>query len=367
MRVGVNATFLGEKSTGVGVYARKVSQAMAALHSDTSVFSPVPIEGIPVEKTVRVPAVLQGSAKFGNNLQRFLYLTCILPMRCVMRGIDVLYCPITEFPFVPGSAQVSHIHDLHPLLFPEQFGLASARFRLSLRFLRRSVRRVVVSSEHVKGQLLQLSVIPDERIDVVPLACDTGLFRPEPAGRREALIEKYGLKGPYILFVGSLFPYKNLETLVRAFLSAKARLAQSLVVVGRRELSPGPLAEDERIFYLDYVPSADLPLIYSFADLFVHPSKSEGFGLAPLEAMACGTPVIASRAASLPEVVGDAGILFDPADDEDLARLLVRVLGDNTLRNELRERGFRQVRKFTWEKTARGILDSCEKALVKTT
>ena len=110
--------------------------------------------------------------------------------------------------------------------------------------------------------------------------------------------------------MGNLFPYKNIRALAEAFLKIKDRIDHCLVIVGRKEFAAGQLITDERILYMDYVPDEDLPRFYSYADLLVHPSLSEGFGLTPLEAMACGTPVVSSNAGALPEVVGDAGMSF---------------------------------------------------------
>lgn len=364
MRIGINATFLYEKPTGACIFTREVSKAMSVIHKEMLIFSPLANNDLPLYYVYKVPYGLKGSQRFSNNIYRFFYINTLLPLLCKLKGIDVLYCPILEFPFIPSVPLVVHIHDLHFIHFPSEFGLAAPRMRLSLRILKKSASRIIVSSQFVKRELLDMNIDKD-RIDVVPLAYNSNLFRPVPDNLKKDFFKKYKLKERFILFVGSLFPYKNLKVLIEAFSKIKNQIPHCLVVVGRREFSTGSLVNDERILYMDYVAAEDLPFFYSCADLFVYPSLREGFGIPPLEAMACGTPVISSNKGSLPEVVGNAGILFDPEDSENLSELVLMVLNNEGLRKEMIENGLSHVKKFSWEKTAKAILKSCERALSK--
>lgn len=363
MKVGINATFLTRNPTGLGVFTRETTRHISGLERDFIVFSPVAVKGVSEDFLYKVPSSIGGSLNLRNNLMRFLYLNTRLPLLCRSRKVDVLFCPMMEFPFMPLVPLVVQVHDLHPVKFASQFGLSSVHFRISLNLLEKSARRVTVSSEFVKKELLDAVRIKEEMIDVVPLAYDKDRFYPGDREQKGAFMAKYSLKRPYILTVGNLFPYKNIDSLVDAFLKIKGSIAHSLVVVGRKDLAGRRLRDDERVLYTDYVSDEDLPKFYSYADLAVHPSLSEGFGIAPLEAMACGTPVICSDRASLPEVVADAGLLFDPADETALGELILKVLGNEGLRRELSAKGLKRARLFSWEKTASGILDSCRKAL----
>lgn len=365
MKIGINATFLNDKPTGAAVYAKEVSCILAERHKDILFFSPVAYDDIPLEYICKTPDALKGSPDLSNSLYRAFYINTVLPVMCKLKHIDILYCPILEFPFIPLIPSVVHIHDLHFIHFSAQFGLAALRMKLSLKLVNNTVRRVIVSSEFVKRELIKKAVIEESRIDVVPLAYNSAVFRPVPAEMKERFLHKYNIKGNYILFVGSLFPYKNLKTLMAAFLKIKHKIPQFLVVAGRREFSADPLIGDERVLYLDYVAAEDLPFLYSYADLFVYPSLMEGFGIPPLEAMACGSPVISSNGGSLPEVVGNAGMLFDPMDADYLSRLIEELADNEAHRKELAERGFENIKRFSWEKTAEGILRSCEKAIRK--
>jgi len=365
MKIGINATYLNDRPTGTGVFAKEITLALLQIHKELIFYSPVADHDIPSASLCRVPAAMKGSSRMANNLLRVFYLNTVFPLLCKKQGVEVLYCPLTEFPFVPIVPAVVHIHDLHPIYYPYEFGLGSERFRFSLKIVNAAAKRVVVSSDFVKGELLRTTHIGENKIDVVPLAYSSALFRPMPAEMRRDFFDRYRLKENYILFVASLFPYKNLKTLVDAFLQIKGRIPHSLVVVGRKDISPEPLSTDNRIIYMDYVPAEDLPFFYSYADVFVNPSLSEGFGIASLEAMACGTPVIASNRGSLPEVVGEAGILFEPLDSDHLGRLIMKVITNKGLLKELACKGLEHVKKFSWGKTAEGILASCEKALGK--
>ncbi|MBI5100514.1 MAG: glycosyltransferase family 4 protein [Nitrospirae bacterium] len=363
MKIGINAAHLNETPTGIGVFTREVSEALLRQHKDIEIFTSLPPASFPDGQVSKVPEIIQGSTAFLQNLCRFLYLNLVLPGKGNKDKIDLLYCPMLEFPYAPMSRLVVTVHDLHPLLFPAQFGHSARYFKLSLRLLKKAASRVTVVSHFVKKELLNATDLEEDKIDVIPNGYDKTLFRPQALSAKQAFMERYSLKGNYILFVGNLFPYKNVRTLTEAFLRVKDRLDHELVIVGRKDLGGETLPLDDRILYMDYVPYHDLPGFYSYADLLVHPSLAEGFGFTPLEAMACGTPVLSSNRASLPEVVGEAGILFDPLDGASLGSLMVDVLGNKTLLRELGDKGTRQAEKFSWDRTASGLMKTFEKAM----
>jgi glycosyltransferase involved in cell wall biosynthesis len=207
--------------------------------------------------------------------------------------------------------------------------------------------------------------IPPEKVEVVYLGiCEN--FRPLPEGEVEAFRKKRGLPERFILFVGTIEPRKNLTRLIEAFslLSPLSPLPfpfspLPLVIVGAKGwlyeevfAKVEELGLEREVIFPGYIPWGELPLWYNAATIFVYPSLYEGFGLPPLEAMACGTPVIASNASSLPEVVGDAGILVSPGDVDGLAEAMKLLLSDETLREDLSRRGLRRAKGFSWEKTA---------------
>jgi glycosyltransferase involved in cell wall biosynthesis len=229
------------------------------------------------------------------------------------------------------------------------------RYRLG-KILDHSAAIIAVSAS-TRDDICRFYPIPREKIRVIPLGYDRELFRPRQA---PGVLGRYGLQGiPYLLSVGSDMPRKNLLRLARSFAIMRDR-SHHLVLAGLHatEAKKRILAEaaaagaQDRIRFLDYVRDEDLPVLYSGATLFCYPSLYEGFGLPVLEAMACGTPVVASNTTSLPEVAGQAAILVDPTDCEELAAALDLVLDDTRRRESMRAAGLKQVASFSWERAA---------------
>ena len=259
------------------------------------------------------------------------------------------------------------VHDLwldrHPKYSKKFFGQAASFLRTRRRAW--GAARVLTVSQHSSRDIQELYGLPQDRISVIPNGV-SGDFRPEFDPSRFSKIQsRYGIpSGPYFLFLGGADPRKNHTTLFRAYAQSPA-FSQNhyLVVVGNSTHRFGSVIETGRLFgILDRIVCTgpvsldDLRLLYSHADLFVFPSRYEGFGLPVLEAMACGTPVIASDTTALPEVAGDAAILVNPEDPAELAQAMVRVLEDSNLRQALRTRGFERARLFSWERAARQTL-----------
>ena len=281
-------------------------------------------------------------------------------------GAALLHVPYFAGPLRSPLPLVVTVHDVIPLLFPAY--RASLAMRLYLRLVSRTARRadaVITDSEHSKRDIVRLLGIPAERITAIPLAADPR-FRPASDPERLAeLRRRFDLPGPVIFNVGGLDARKNLPALIEAFALALPDLdpATRLVIAGRPHtdnprLYP-PLEPVVRRFGLEkhvVLPGAvseeDKVGLYQVADLYVYPSLYEGFGLSPLEAMACGTPVIAANRSSLPEAVGDGGLLVEPEPSE-LARAIRQVLLDDRLREDLARRARRRAAQFSWERTAR--------------
>ena len=200
------------------------------------------------------------------------------------------------------------------------------------------------------------------------LAADA-CYTPQPEGPGGAFVKD--LPRPYVLNVGTLEPRKNLDGLLRAFAQAKkSGVPHTLVIAGARGWGDSRLAPLLRelgiagsVIFTGFVEDEDLPYLYAGADFFVYPSFYEGFGIPVLEAMACGTPVIASNTSSIPEVAGDAALLVDPHSDAELSASILRLAGDERLRQELRERGLSRAALFSWEKTVNETLKVYENVL----
>lgn len=274
--------------------------------------------------------------------------------------IDIVHFPHYNVPFCYQGSYVVTIHDLIHLKYPEYLKNAIAR-----RYAKMLMRHAVYHAEHIftvseysKKDLIDYFHIPEDKITVTYNAADHQFHR-KKSEKVEYLRSKYHIANDkkIILYVGNLKPHKNLKTLLEAYTKLKHQSRYILILVGKAfehnrtrdtELRYGIKSG---VITTGTVDNETLVDLYNIADLFVLPSLYEGFGIPPLEAMACGTPVICSSTSSLPEVVGNAALLFDPRNADELAQCIERLSEDTTLYSELVERGFLRVRMFDWDKT----------------
>jgi glycosyltransferase involved in cell wall biosynthesis len=298
-----------------------------------------------------------------NPWMRILWEQGAQPWVAWRERLDLLHALAYVTPVVVSCPTVVTVHDLSFVRYPEAFRPFN---RLYLRVMtRRSVfraSRVIADSFSTRDDMVRLWGVPAGRISVVPMGVE-GEFRPVPAAAVETFRRQQGLPQRFVLYLGTLEPRKNVSAAVEAF----ARWVQAsrdreiwLVVAGAKGwhyesifARVQALGLSDRVLFPGYVPTAELPEWYRAAEIFIYPSLYEGFGLPPLEAMACGTPVITSNTSSLPEVVGDAALLVDPYDVDAIADALARLLEDAELRQRLREAGLARARLFSWERTAR--------------
>jgi glycosyltransferase involved in cell wall biosynthesis len=277
---------------------------------------------------------------------------------------DLFLATLLIAPWLGPGRVVPLVYDLIPFRFPQWYGRDAIRLERRLRTAARQARIWMTISEATRSDLQEFLGIPADSIRVVYPGVDP-IFRPSaPSSRRQELFNRYGIDSPYILYVGGYGAHKNVEILLRAFSLVREKSCRRcrLVLVGPRRWAKEGLAgtsdlhQDGAVSFLGYVPRDDLALLYGAAEVFLSVSLYEGFGLPALEAMACGTPVVASNAGPLPEVVGDGGILVDPTDEPAIGEALARVLTDDGLRQELRARGLRQAARFSWTEAARQTL-----------
>ena len=338
--VVVNGRFLSQPVTGVQRYATEVTRR------------------------------LEGRIRFakprmaGRGAAGHLWEQLVLP-RYLTPG-DLLWSPANTGP-VRVPSQVVTIHDLSVIDHPEWFGRRfAAWYRWLLPRLARTVRLVLTDSEFSKSRLCSEFALPDPWVVVVHPGVDER-FGPVTPARIEAVRRKHSLPQAYFLAGGSLEPRKNLRTTFEAWEHVYVRHPDCrLLVFG----APGGAFRGRGfdripagVILQGYVDDTDLPALYAGAIGFVYVSLYEGFGLPVLEAMACGTPVICSSTTSIPEVVGEAGLLVDPLDPRALADAMASVLADRNLRSDLRERGQRRARTFSWERTAAETWEALQEAM----
>lgn len=295
--------------------------------------------------------------------------------RDLLSNVDVYHSPHFNIPLRKSKRAkiVTTINDLIHLsnvLPMNMIYKAYARFLLK-QAVTRSTQLITISS-FSKQEILKYFDVPENKISVAYCGVDNNIFKPREKAAFEVLSDKLNLRSKYILITGSLRPHKNLSNLIRSFglLVKNHQIPHKLVIVGEDRgfrINPREMPIDsalrKKMLYTGYLTEEELAILYSFCDVFVFPSVYEGFGLPPLEAMACGAPVIASERTSLPEVLGEAGLLVDPLNIDHIASAILRVLINGEYRNKMKEMSLEQSKKFSWLESAIVYLESYRRAL----
>ena len=368
MRIAIDARKL--RDFGIGTYIRNLLRHLARLDKSTEFIVLCRDEdcAFAAELGENFRAVPERSRGYSFREQ------IAVPLNLRRERVALFHAPHYVLPAITPCPSVVTIHDCIHLRFPQylpnKFGYAYARSALWIATHRSA--RVLTVSEASKRDILKYFRIPESKITVIYNAIDER-FSEEPAADDVMRVqERYQLYDPFVLYAGNIKPHKNLERLIEAFyLIRRGELAHvKLLIIGdeiskyaalRRTVHRYKLHQHVRFF--GFVPDATLAILYRLARVFVFPSLYEGFGLPPLEAMASGTPVITSNVSSLPEVAGDAAMLIDPYEPDAIAGAMKRVLSDDRLREDMRERGFARVREFSWDRSVRRVREIYEEVL----
>jgi glycosyltransferase involved in cell wall biosynthesis len=357
VRIGIDGRLVFYHKAGIGQYILRLSQALARIDQEDEFI-------LFKSRKDRTLLVDQPNFKIQKlwtpSHHRFERLA--MSVELAPFALDVLHSPDFIPPAGARCPTVITVHDLAFLLYPRFLTRESARYYGQVDEAARTAAHIIAVSESTKRDTVRLLGVPEEKITVIYEAAHP-LFT--PVTNEEALARArahYDLPEEFILFVSTIEPRKNIPTLLRAFrrLRDNYKSQATLVIAGHR----GWLVEEvdavieelqlgNTVRCLGGVPNEELVFLYNAAKLFVLPSFYEGFGLPPLEAMACGTPVIVSDTSSLPEVVGDAGWLVHPEDVEGLTVAMYRILSDENLRREMRAKGLKRAATFSWERAAR--------------
>ncbi len=364
MRIAIDAHSIGTRLGGNESYAANLIEALAQIDSVNHYTLYVTTAEAIDRYRQRWPNFLVRSTRPHTPLIR-IPLTLSAELR--KNPVDVLHVQFTAPPFCPCPVVVS-VHDLSFEHLPQTFHRRSrTQLRLTVRHSVRRAARVLTLSEHTRNDVIETYGIAGPMIEVIPIAASPK-FKPVRDDKElQRVRHTYRITSDYILSVGSIQPRKNLVRLVRSYTLLRDKLGADklpkLVFVGKRAwlydetlraLEDASLGDS--VILTGYVPESDLPALYSGATCFVYPSIFEGFGLPPLEAMQCGTPVIIGNRTSLPEVVGDAALAVDPFDVNAIAGAIEQILNKPALRDELRVRGLERAKMFDWHETARRTL-----------
>ncbi len=361
MHVCLDVSPTAQQHAGLGRYAGEIARALSDYKPDVDLTLFYNRQG-----EARLPDYLshlrQQTVNLGNKPWRMGVLLSRLtrwPMDKTFGAVDIFHATNHLLAHFGQAKTIFTLHDLIFLHYPA-YHLPYNRWYLTFAMPRylRAADVIITPSICSKQDAIKFYGLPEEKIKVIYEAA-APIFRPatDPT-HLECIRQKYGLPQKFILHVGTIEPRKNLTRLLAAFKPLLAEWpALKLVLIGKKGWLYADffqklrnLGLEEAVIFPGYIAEADLPACYQLAEVFVYPSLYEGFGLPPLEAMACGTPVVSSDSSSLPEVVGDAGLLVNPTDPAALTGALQRALADEALRADLSRRALAQARKFSWHR-----------------
>lgn len=351
---------------GVGNYLINLVRSLQnlTLEEEILVFAhqrTIPLFGFPANPQVTIITLKDKSPAL-----RLLWEQTSLPILLQRYQINVLHSPHYTIPLLARCRRVVTVHDLTFFLYP-QFHQAGKQifFRTMISLSSRSADAVITISENTRQDLLRLLHTPPNKVITIPLGVGVEFNHIQDPLVLSRVKQKYQLPERFFLYVGTLEPRKNISVLIEAFQRYRQTEGDaSLVLVGQKGWMVDALIRELHrsttgswLRWLEYVPQEDLPAIYNLAIALIYPTMYEGFGLPPLESMACGTPVISSDMGAIRELVDQAGLLFSPTDADDFARGMTALASDSALRRTLMERGLRRASMYSWEKTAQQTLE----------
>jgi len=384
MRVVLNGWFIDQPNTGSGQYLRQLIARLPVLgpQHDYHLIAPhrnaFQVVDLNADFELRIAEFVQSEIRTPkSNFRKVLFEQSLIPRAAHALRADVMHVPYWAPPLNARVPIVVTIHDIIPLLLKEYRGGPLARLYTGLvAAAARGSSLILTDSEASKRDIIRHLGVPESHVRVVYLAADPR-YSPRPSALdRAAVRRKYDLPDHYVLYLGGFDPRKNVETALQLYTWGQDAIGQThpLVVAGRLPetgdgffVDPRQVAKqigvEDVVRFIGEVDEADKAALYQGATAFVYPSRYEGFGLPALEALACGVPVVGSDASSIPEVVGDAGMLVAPDDARAMAGALIAVVSEPPLHAALSERAVNQAARFSWEETVRETVAAYESAV----
>ena len=371
MRIGIDYTAAVRQGAGIGRYTRELVRALAELDRDNDYALFAAASGHRLLAKNWPPNFRTRSVPLSDRALAILWHRLRLPLwvELATGPVDIFHSPDFVLPPVRRAKTVLTVHDLSFIRYPQ---CADANLRAYLnQVVPRAVHQadlILADSQNTEGDLVELLGVEADKIEVLYPGVEDRFHPIEDQALLEEVRKRYNLPYQFVLGLGTLQPRKNFMRLIEAYsLLVSRHHALQLVIAGGKGwlyneifATVERLGLEEKVVFPGFVADEDLPALYNLTDLFVFPSLYEGFGIPPLEAMACGTPVITSDASSLPEVVGEAGLMVEAKDVEALAGAMKRILEDNALRERMIAKGAEQASKFTWGGAAFRLLSLYE-------
>ncbi len=372
MKIGIDARFYGPKQKGLGRYVQKLVENLEKVDLSN--------QYIIFLRKENWPEYQPANPRFKKALADYQWYSLkeqiLMPFKIRRSKVDLIHFPHFNLPIFCFKPFVVTIHDLVLKRFPTRrastlgpflYWLKNLAYRLVVFLAVKRAKKIIAVSNYTKKDILRYFRIKPEKIEVVYEG--TPELRTRLKCKNLFSEKRFYISGaslcakPYLLYVGNAYPHKNLERLILAFakLVKDKQMDCQLVLVGELDYFYRRLQEQfssvKGLFFTDFVSDKELAALYQSASLYVFPSLGEGFGLPPLEAMTYGLPVVSSRAACLPEILGQAAVYFDPTDIEDMAEKIKQVLKDKRIREKLIDQGFRRIQEYSWSKMARETLE----------
>lgn len=367
MHISINAHLLspgpGYRQAGVSGYIDQLLRHLWPLAPDVrwTVYAPPGVTRAMLDAPANA-AIRASRLPTTNPLARIVWEQAIAPAALLRDRPDALFCPLNVAPLLSPCPTVVTIHDLAFLRFDLHKAAKRRYLTLLTRLSARRADRIITVSEFTRREVLELLGVAPDRVTAIPNGRDPR-YMPVDHATIEQFRTERGLPDRFLLFVGTLEPRKNITTLLRAYAAAKRDLGMPLLVAGGKGWRYDEvfalvqsLGLQHDVHFTGFVPRDDLPRLYAAATALAYPSLYEGFGFPPLEALATGTPVVVSDAASLLEVVGDAALTVPARDVHALTSALIRIANDDALRAELRSKGLQRAQQFSWERAAEQTL-----------
>lgn len=361
MRIGFDATALPARPVGAGRYIIRLVRALAALGAEDELVVFVQDSRRPLIDAPGLEHVHWIETPEISPALRLVWEQTMLPRLANRASLDLLHSPHYTRPLQLPCASVVTFHDMTFFLYPQLHTRAKRLFfPWMMRISARRADAIIADSESTRRDAMNILHIPEEKISTVTLGIGEEFRRITDEALLEDCRRRYQLPQDFFLYVGLVEPRKNLPLLLDAYAQLLLQEdAPALVVVGRF----GWMSEDvfrqiealrlqDRVVFTGYIPDQDLPLVYNLAHTLLYPSRYEGFGFPPLEAMACGTPVITTAVSAMQDQVGKAGLLVPPQDVQALCQAMRQILHDRVLWQSLSAQGQHQAQKFTWNQTA---------------
>jgi len=363
-KIGIDARMYGKAQSGIGNYIQQITEQIFKLdkNNDYYIFLLPKIYDQYEPPHDKVHKIKVDSPWYSYSEQT-KFLQILLKYK-----LDLMHFPHFNAPIFYNRPRIHTIHDITPKFFPGHKQKSAWRkfaYNLTLKIGLKKSKKIITISQATKNDIIKYFKINPGKIKVIYLGTEDHFHTKPNYDKIKAIKAKYKISKPFVFFISVWRNHKNFEGLIKAFEILKSQYNQDLqLILGGQEdpnypkikeqIKKSPYKED--IITPGFISDQDLPAFYQAAEIFVIPSFYEGFGLIGLEAMACGTPVISSQVTALPEIMGEAALYFDPHDQEQIAKTMKKVLTDQQLKESLINKGFSQVKKYSWQKCAQQIL-----------